>query len=152
MLKTNVHIRTAAPADASSLIALERESPTAAHWAETSYTKLLEQGTAERVSLIAEDEGKVTGFLVARISGDECELENVVVAEGRRRRGIGSSLIRALADFIQGRGRIPIFLEVRESNSTARALYEKCGFRIKGRRKSYYNNPQEDAVLYHLEP
>lgn len=146
--KPNVHIRTAAPSDASSMMALEQASQTAAHCAGSFYRGLFEEGAAERISLAAEDDAGLQGFLIARITGDECELENIVVKEGRWRSGIGSSLIRALADFVRGRNAKRIFLEVRESNTAARALYERCGFRINGRRKSYYNDPQEDAVLY----
>lgn len=100
------------------------------------------------MSLVAEDQGEMQGFVIARITGDECELENVVVAEGVQRRGLGSRLMEALMDCVRKSGAARIFLEVRESNAAAHALYEKCGFQINGRRKSYYSDPAEDAVLY----
>jgi ribosomal-protein-alanine N-acetyltransferase len=90
----------------------------------------------------------IHGFLIARITGEECELENVAVAEGQRRSGIGAGVIRALTDSVSGRSVTRIFLEVRESNTAARARYEKCEFQISGRRKSYYKDLAEDAVLY----
>ena len=151
-VKNTIQIRGAGPDDVSSLVVLEKQSRGAAHWEESFYRGLFDEGAAERISLVAEDEGKLAGFLIARVTGDECELENVVVAEGRRRRGIGSSLIQRLVDVLRNRNGAGIFLEVRESNAAARALYEKSGFRIKGRRKSYYNDPQEDAVVYGCAP
>jgi len=132
------------------MLALEQQSPTAAHWPESSYRGLFDQGARERISLIAEDDGEVAGFLIARIAGDECELENVVVSDASRRRGVASGLIRELGKLAGGRKVIRVFLEVRESNAAARALYEKCGFAIHGCRKSYYSVPAEDAIVYTL--
>src|SRR5258708_5551731 len=96
-----MQIRPACVADASSMAALERQSPTAAHWEESFYRGLFEEGAAERISLVAEDEGKLAGFLIARVTGDECELENLVVVEGSRRRGLGSKLISALVERVR---------------------------------------------------
>ena len=91
------------------------------------------------------------GFLIARISGDECELENVVVRRQSQSQGFASKLVHALADAARKQNVTGILLEVRESNAAARALYEKCGFAITGRRKAYYSHPAEDAVLYALQ-
>jgi ribosomal-protein-alanine N-acetyltransferase len=143
-------VRVCRSEDLEALVALERSSPTAAHWQESFYRELFEKGAAERISLVAEDQAGLRGFLVARIAGDECELENVVVAESSQRRGLGSKLIRALIDEVSDRKIARIFLEVRESNVAARALYLLCGFAISGRRASYYSDPREDAVLYAL--
>jgi ribosomal-protein-alanine acetyltransferase len=145
-----MNIRYARSQDRGEMVALESQSPTAAHWTESFYVGLFEEGTAERVVLVAEDEGGVRGFLVALIIGHECELENIVVAEGSRRFGLGSLLIRALFEAARDRKVNRIFLEVRESNAAARSFYETCGFAIAGRRKSYYKDPEEDAVLYGL--
>jgi ribosomal-protein-alanine N-acetyltransferase len=142
-------VRAGRSGDLEALVALERSSPTAAHWPESFYAVLFENGAAERISLVVEEE-ELRGFLVARVAGDECELENVVLAASSQRRGLGSKLIRALIDEVRDRKVARIFLEVRESNLAARALYLKCGFAISGRRSSYYADPSEDAVLYAL--
>lgn len=136
--------------DIEALVGLERQAPTAAHWPESFYRGLFEEGAPERISLIAEDGGVLQGFLIARISSDECELENVVVAESSQRRGLASKLIQELVKAAGDRKAARVFLEVRESNAAARGLYEKCGFAIHGRRKSYYTAPTEDALLYNL--
>ena len=103
-----------------------------------------------RVSFVAQQGGVLQGFLVAQIIGEECELENIVVAEASRRRGLGSQLIRALIKTGRDQNVNRIFLEVRESNAAARALYENCGFVGEGRRTAYYSDPAENAVLYTL--
>ena len=74
----------------------------------------------------------------------------MVTAAGDRRRGIGSQLLKELIAIARERKLQTIFLEVRESNVAARALYCKFGFEESGRRKNYYANPTEDAVLYTL--
>jgi [ribosomal protein S18]-alanine N-acetyltransferase len=86
--------------------------------------------------------------LVARHLAPEWELENIVVAPSARRQGLGNRLLNALLAAARETHSASVFLEVRESNSAARTLYEKAGFKQTGRRKSYYTDPLEDAVLY----
>ena len=90
------------------------------------------------------------GFLVARHTEPEWEVENIVVAEPVRRRGLGAQLLRDLITRARGASAQVLFLEVRESNHAARAFYRKWGFKETGRRKGYYNGPTEDAILCHL--
>jgi len=147
-------IRRAAPDDIDPMLALERESATAAHWSESQYRDLF-SGTSEpsaRAVWVAEESTKILGFLVAAHLGEEWELENVVVSPAARRSGIAKALLEALLAEAAKTNNASVFLEVRESNLPARALYEKAGFRITGRRKSYYSNPQEDAILHRWRP
>jgi ribosomal-protein-alanine N-acetyltransferase len=98
-----------------------------------------------------EDNGETRlGFLVARHIAPQWELENIVVASAARRKGVGKRLLDTLLAHAMSTNSDTVFLEVRESNTTARSLYESRGFHETGRRKSYYTNPQEDAVLYCL--
>ncbi len=133
---------------------MERECPAAAHWSEKQYAELFgEGGGSERlvVAASASSGGKgaaLLGFLVARQVAGEWELENIVVAPDARRQGVGNRLLGALLTKAVETDSAGVFLEVRESNAAARGLYEKAGFRQSGRRKSYYADPQEDAVLY----
>jgi ribosomal-protein-alanine N-acetyltransferase len=143
------------------MMALQRESPTAADWSQPQYEALFVNASrgphSERWAWMAEDgeedDGQalpLLGFLVAQRIDSEWELENIVVAQTARRRGVGTRLLKELiaeARVQQGNG---IFLEVRESNKTARALYRKSGFEETGLRKSYYSNPLEDAILCNL--
>ena len=62
--------------------------------------------------------------------------------------GLGTELLQMMMDRARSRNARRLFLEVHESNTAARALYEKCGFAPGGRRRAYYSRPSEDAVLY----
>jgi ribosomal-protein-alanine N-acetyltransferase len=134
--------------DVPAMMDLERQSPAAAHWSRGQHEALFVtaegQPQSERFALVVEGEGEspeILAFLVAH----RVDLEWVAAAA--RRRGVGTHL---LGEFVahareeQGSG---IFLEVRESNRSARALYRKAGFEEVGLRKSYYSNPVEDAIL-----
>jgi ribosomal-protein-alanine N-acetyltransferase len=77
-------------------------------------------------------------------------LENLVVAPDFRRKGLATGLFAALLTRARETNSESIFLEVRESNQAALALYARLGFVESGRRKLYYANPHEDAVLYRL--
>jgi ribosomal-protein-alanine N-acetyltransferase len=88
------------------------------------------------------------GFLVARHVASEWELENIVVAASARRMGVGRRLLEALVAWAIQTKSESVLLEVRESNVAARRLYERLEFQEAGRRKWYYGNPSEDAILY----
>ena len=139
-------IRAAIPADLPALLALDRAAPTAAHWIEAEYQRLFVADTG-RVTLVIEED-YVRGFIIGRDLGSEWEIENVVVAEATRHRGMGERLVGEMLALARSRGAQAVFLEVRESNGPARALYSKWGFIESGRRNSYYKNPEEDALLY----
>ena len=104
-------------------------------------------GVPERQLWVIEEDGQLQAFLVARFSAAECELENLVVANQYRRRGLASQLLRALVASGRQHNLERILLEVRESNQAARALYIKFGFKENGRRKAYYRQPPEGAIL-----
>ncbi|MFY9559636.1 MAG: ribosomal protein S18-alanine N-acetyltransferase [Terriglobales bacterium] len=139
-----VTIRSAGLDDVPAILALEREAASASHWTPEQYTRLVEGGLV----LVAEAETKVSGFVCAQVLAEEWEIENVVVAAQARRRGIADALLRELLGHIRSQAGETVWLEVRESNQPARRLYEKHGFREAGRRRGYYQEPVEDAVLY----
>jgi len=139
-------IRSAALNDVPAILAIEQQAPSAAHWTREEYNRLVEGG----VILAAEEEGKLCGFVCARTVAGEWEIENVVVGAEFLRRGIGGELVRELIQRAQREAASAILLEVRESNVPARQLYEKHGFCEVGRRRAYYRDPAEDAILYAL--
>jgi ribosomal-protein-alanine N-acetyltransferase len=152
-----VRIRRAIPADIPAMMRLEQQSPPAAHWSEQRYKDSFEfvglQQRSERFAWIAEDERgapEIVGFIVAHRVDAEWELENIVVAETARRQGVGSRLINEFVAHARSLQSSGIFLEVRQSNQRARALYRKEGFEDTGLRKSYYSDPPEDAILCRL--
>jgi [ribosomal protein S18]-alanine N-acetyltransferase len=93
-------------------------------------------------------EGKyLAGFIVARIVTGELHINNVAVRPEWRRLGIASRLLNAAMEQALADGGDTAFLEVRASNQVAQELYRHCGFHIVGRRKNYYREPQEDALI-----
>lgn len=141
-------IRAATLADISAIVDMERQSEGASHWRENDYARIFAGGTPARLALVAEEGRKLLGFLVASHVGPEWEIENVAVDSQARRRGLGGRLVHEFLAFAGQHGAESVFLEVRESNRAARALYERARFVETGRRKSYYSAPPEDAVLY----
>jgi len=92
----------------------------------------------DRVGEVAIQEGKIVGFSLSRYAANEAELLLVAVLPEWRRRGVGATLIsRAIAE-VERRGADAIFLEVRDANHAASALYRAQGFAPVGRRKAYY--------------
>jgi len=156
-----VVIRTATLDDVPAMLAIERQAPNAAHWTSEQYNQLMGNGVvlvAEYTTEHApaprkkrEERGTPCGFACAKVVANEWEIENVVVAAELHRRGIGDELLRHLIQRAQNEAASAILLEVRESNGPARRLYEKHGFREVGRRRSYYRDPAEDAILYALQ-
>ena len=96
-----------------------------------------------RVALIAEENGEALGYLLASVIVGEGEVVRVATLPCARKRGAARALLSHLLTLCD-----TCFLEVREQNAPARALYESLGFRETGRRQGYYKSPAEDAVLY----
>jgi ribosomal-protein-alanine N-acetyltransferase len=92
----------------------------------------------------------VKGFIAARLVSDELHVNNVAVRQEFRRRGVAKTLLDAALDEAARRGARAAFLEVRAGNSPAQALYERCGFKMTGRRPGYYTQPPEDALVMSL--
>src|SRR5579864_607183 len=162
---TTVNVRLAEPVDLPRLVEIASHSATAAQWNQAEYLKLFPTDKVEvrhqddshivnslsqaqpRTALVVEHSGNVVGFIVWRQVEDEWEIENVAVTGSARRCGLGSRLVGELLDLVRSRGGKSVFLEVRESNGAARSLYEKWAFLEVGRRKMYYQNPAEDALV-----
>jgi ribosomal-protein-alanine acetyltransferase len=143
--------RSATPDDIPAILTLERAARSAAHWTESTYHEVFAPEAPARIAILLENESHGTwGFVIARLTSGECELENIAVAPGLQRKGAGTQLIQSLIAAARERSAHSIHLEVRDSNNAARAFYEKCGFANTGRRPKYYSRPQEDAVLYSL--
>ncbi len=145
-----VAIRSAALTDVPAILAIEKQAPGAAHWTSEQYKKLVGSGVVLVAEDAAEEAGQLCGFVCAKAVAGEWEIENIVVAAEFLGRGVASELLRELIDRAAGEAASAILLEVRESNLPASRLYEKHGFREVGRRRGYYRDPVEDAILYVL--
>ncbi len=100
------------------------------------------------LSLVAENEkDEILGYVGMRSVCDEADITNVAVRPDARRSGIAHDLVRLLLEEAGCRGIRSVFLEVRASNAPAITLYGHAGFEECGRRKDYYTEPGEDAIL-----
>lgn len=93
---------------------------------------------------------RIAGFIVARLIGGELHVNNVAVRPEFRRQRIGSALLMTTLAGAQGQGAAVAHLEVRAGNVAAQRLYQRAGFQVTGRRKKYYRQPVEDAMLMSL--
>ncbi|WP_158786659.1 ribosomal protein S18-alanine N-acetyltransferase [Granulicella sp. L46] len=142
-------IRCASPADLDAILAIEQACAEAPHWTHPLWLAALsgEQGSEpQRASFVAESNGGIVGFAVASRTGELAELESVAVSPSVRRKGIGKALCQQVMDWSRN-GASELELEVRASSDGALALYRSLGFLEQSRRREYYRNPTEDAVL-----
>ena len=116
-----------------------------APWNEAMLEEELYNDTASFIVAEGED-GQVLGYAGLHVILDEGYIDNVAVRPTCRRQGIADRLLDVFCRFGQANLAF-LTLEVRPSNTAAVALYEKHGFREDGRRKDYYENPKEDALL-----
>ena len=118
-------------------------------WSENSVAS--ELTNALSLWLVAEEDGRVAGYIGSQTVCEESDMMNVAVHPDFRRRGIGEALVKAVETELRARGSRCLTLEVRTSNAPAIALYEKLGFSQVGLRKNYYRDPKEDALILRKE-
>jgi len=145
----SIVIRQAEQADISAVIALEQQIPTAAHWQRELYEAIFQPGP-RRTLLVAQGPRAIHGFLVTRQVGSEWEIENIAVDTSMRRQGLGGRLLNDFLALARSERAETVLLEVRESNTGARAFYQRMGFDQAGRRTAYFSDPAEDAIVYGL--
>ena len=101
--------------------------------------------------LVALESDTVVGYIGSQTVMGETDMMNVAVHPDHRRKGIAERLIHALVQKLKECESHCLTLEVRASNAPAIALYEKLGFTEAGRRRNYYRNPKEDALILRKE-
>jgi len=131
-------------ADVAAVAALENTSPSP--WTREQIAALLEE-TRYRSRLCRDATGLFLGWSCLALIVDEAELLKIAVASAWRRHGIGWALLQDVCAIASQAGARRLFLEVREQNAAARALYADAGFCETGRRKGYYAQPPDDALL-----
>jgi [ribosomal protein S18]-alanine N-acetyltransferase len=120
-------------------------------WSERSFRDVLAHSqmffvcARGRVNDSAAD--RVLGYVVAWFAGGQGEIANLAVDPDARGRGIGATLLDAALEEARRHKTDEVFLEVRSSNLRARQLYESRGFAEVGRRRRYYRQPVEDAII-----
>ena len=118
-------------------------------WSEKSVAGELDNPLA--LWLVAMEGDRLAGYVGSQTVMDETDMMNLAVAPQFRRQGVGEALVNALTASLKELGSRCLTLEVRDSNEAARALYGKLGFTEIGRRRGYYRDPREDALILRKE-
>ncbi|HEY1808672.1 MAG TPA: GNAT family N-acetyltransferase [Acidobacteriaceae bacterium] len=151
-------VRPLAAADLDAVLAIAAASPQAPIWRRTDYGPFVAGEPRENPNLVragwvaqAISDGTVTGFACATLllDGQEnrAELDTLAVLPAARRQGIGRALLHAVLGWAAAEGARQVSLEVRASNTAALGLYARFGFSTEGRRRGYYTDPDEDALM-----
>ena len=150
----NLIIRPASLDDLDAIMEIERNSFLIA-WEAAVYRKICSKEgrvlSSDRGMLFMDvlaKEKKITGYAVWETDTHlrKGHILNLAIIEEERREGYGRLLIRHVQESLRKVGMTSCYLEVRESNSSARSLYETCGYLISDRLTEYYSD--EDAIVY----
>jgi ribosomal-protein-alanine N-acetyltransferase len=143
--------------DLLEVVEIEEQSGLS-RWGWAAYYAELQGNNRDLMLVARAPESKATrvshtlaGYIVARIGANELHINNVAVRERYRRQGIGINLLHRILEAGGRRGVDAAFLELRAGNTAALSLYEKCGFRVASRRKKYYSEPTEDALVMTIQ-
>ncbi|AEF16719.1 MULTISPECIES: ribosomal protein S18-alanine N-acetyltransferase [Thermoanaerobacterium] len=97
--------------------------------------------------IVAEVDGQIAGYGGFWVVVDEGHITNIAVHPDFRGQGVGSAIVEGLIELAKNKGITSMTLEVRESNLVAQSLYKKYGFKPVGKRRGYYQDNNEDAVI-----
>ena len=141
-------VKQATEADAGAIAALESLCFSCPYSEEAVHDMLV---TSIHPSFVLEDDnGTLLGYLLGQMISPEGDLLRIAVRPSARRRGVGRALIEAFLAYLKAKGCTVCFLDVREHNAPAQALYESYGFTPFDHRKNYYHLPTEDAIVMRL--
>jgi ribosomal-protein-alanine N-acetyltransferase len=146
----NLNIRKMTEADVPTVTALDKIS-FSLPWPERSFRFEVTDNPASRC-WVAEVDGQVVGMIVAWLFVDEVHVATIATHPDFRRQGIAQKLLIHTLRYTADEGAVSSFLEVRESNHAAQEMYRKFGYENTGRRKRYYKDNDEDAILMTLSP
>ena len=136
--------RRSRPEDAFGIEEMERDifpDP----WSYRDVVDLI--STEGAMCFTATDNGRVAAYVIGRLIPPEGEIYRVAVRDEYRRRGIAYRLLDFAMKTSRGAGLECAFLEVRSENTPAIRLYKSYGFDEVGRRKKYYRDPEDDAIV-----
>lgn len=137
-------MREVRPSDMDAVQRIENDCFPVA-WSRASLVQGMRQEKA--IFLVAEIDRTVVGYALTWVVLDEAHLLKIAVDPGHQERGVGKLLLeRTIEDTLARDGRL-IYLEVREANAPALALYDGFGFRPIGVRREYYPETKEDATV-----
>ena len=135
--------------EVSAVAALDGRLFSGESWSEKDLETSLADAT--RFFWVAKEGDALLGFCGLSLVLDQGDILNIGVEPSARGNGVGSALLQAAVEHFRAAGGRELFLEVRASNTAAKALYEKFGFRQLSVRRGYYQQPKEDGLVYRLE-
>lgn len=135
-------VRTFTSADVDTVTAIFTDIPDG--WSKNALAESLDNESIK--SFVLEDENSVVAF-ASYLVADDAELVFIVTDKTKLRKGYGKILLQETLNTLN----LPCVLEVRESNTPAIKLYESFGFELLGKRKNFYSNPTEAALIYKRE-
>ena len=144
---TDVVFEPATHDDVPRLAAIDATSPRP--WTEAAFRSELEHDP--KTLFVLRVKGETAAFLVLRMQGSEVDILNVAVADSQRRLGFGTLTMKRALAYLAARRVSSVFLEVRASNRAACDLYAGLGFKETQKRRDFYENPREDAILMRLQ-
>ena len=145
----NPVIRKMAIDDIPAVVELDKMS-FSLPWPERSFRFELSDNPASRC-WVAEVEGRIVGMIVVWLLIGEAHVATLATHPNFRRQGIAKRLLSHALQYLTDEGAQSSFLEVRASNSAAQEMYHKFGYRESGRRRRYYKDNDEDAILMKLD-
>jgi ribosomal-protein-alanine N-acetyltransferase len=135
--------------DVTAVVELDQKS-FSLPWPERSFRFELTDNPASRC-WVAEVDGKIVGMIVVWLLVNEAHIATIATHPDFRRKGIAKRLLSHALRHLMDEGARSSFLEVRESNLAAQDMYRKFGYEETGRRRRYYKDNDEDAILMNLD-
>lgn len=137
-------VRKACSTDIPDMVFIEEEC-FSTPWSRKSFAESLSHSPWH--FFVAVCENKIVAYGGVYLILDEGQISNIATLSAFRGKGIGRAVLDSIIKLCKDEGCERITLELRESNSVARALYESCGFAAVGKRPNFYSNPNETAIL-----
>ncbi len=141
-------IVTLTSSDIKKIVDLQNLNGFTDGWTEQMLQSSFRSGNYNCFGVISKE--RLVAFLGLTVAADTCDIEDILVDGEFRRRGLAKQLMAYAESFVKNKGINKIFLEVRQSNSSAICLYESLGFKKVSVRKNYYSN-SENAIVYAKE-
>lgn len=140
-------IREMAESDIEKVLEIERQS-FVSPWTNRMFEETITSPIS--MSFTIEIDSLLLGYIMSYLVENEAHIMNLAIHPDHRGKGCASRLVRHTINYCEGKGVSEFFLEVRESNINAKNLYRKLGFEVIGRRKRYYSETNEDALVMQL--
>lgn len=145
--KTDLTVREMRKEDLRDILAIEKKS-FKSPWTKGIFEETLFSPISANFVITAGDE--LVGYLCLYTVEDEAHILNIAVSPAYRHKGCASVLLNSVIEQLGEKGITQYYLEVREGNNEALGLYRKFGFAAIGKRKKYYIDTNEDALVMYL--